>query len=208
MDKSPAISLISLQSVDGRLVSNERIFDKFDREFLQKNSKELPWFLCSGRLQNEFYELHKEDIHTEEKIPVNYVVLDNYQLAPKTLIWLTNRYQHVYIITYVTDNIGYKFKNVEVISYDGQELSSALNKLYLLGCRKLIVYCDGLVNDYLFNHNLIDIVDVYILPRLSGVSNKVGIVDSLNTKIKLKLLRSKISKEESVHLVYKVLYDK
>lgn len=160
--------------------------------------------------------MNRENISID-KIPVDFVIIDNTHLNQTWIQNLLNKVQKLYLITTNKNHIAFSVKNsnLEIIYYpdkiDFKNLFETLKIKYNI--QNITIQSGGTLNSIFFKEKLIDYINIVVAPCIVWGKNTMTIVswDSFETisdleKINvLELIECNKLKNNYLNLKYKVL---
>jgi len=226
--KRAETTLFMLMSVDGKISTGDnderdtdKDFPKIDgvkegrQQYYDLEQETDLWSLNTGRVMAKIGVNEKVD--EPEKMPVNFVLIDNNHLTEKGLKYMANKANKLVVATANLNHPAAKMSldNFEVIMFKNQvdfkDLFAKLKSDY--GCDRLTIQSGGTLNSVLLRDGLVDHLSVVIAPCLIGGKDTATLVDgeSLHSesdllKIRpLQLVECKKLKNSYINLKYDVL---
>jgi 2,5-diamino-6-(ribosylamino)-4(3H)-pyrimidinone 5'-phosphate reductase len=219
-----------LMSVDGKISTGDSDLMDVDKDFPNiPGIKEGLSQYYEIEKQTDFYSLNSGRVFAKigvnekkddpEKIPVNFVVIDNKPHLTETgVVYFAKKSQKLFIVTTNQSHPAFglkeQYRNIEIILYkDHVDLSDLMHRLKTnYSAERLTIQSGGTLNAEFVRLGLVDRVLLVVAPALIGGRNTSTIMDgeSLHSvtelsKIKaLELVQAKPLNNSYVLLEYKV----
>lgn len=226
--KRPVTTLFMLQSLDGKISTG--VGDNFDfdidlpkipgdvseglHQYYEEETETDLWSLNSGKVMAKIGANTKD---MPEKLPVNFVVIDNHNLTEHGVRFMSHKAKQLVIVTsnnrHPVFGLQSELGNITVIQYKGILKPKVLmNSLYNLGCDALTIQTGGTLNNLFLRSKVIDRINVVVAPILIGGKDTPTLFDgadinNLSDLGSLKLLEVKQMKNSYLQLKYEVTYD-
>ena len=225
MDR-PITTLFMLSSVDGKISTGATDNLDVDKDFPKiagvreglhqyyeiEQTTDL-WSLNSGRVQAKIGANTKP---MPEKIPVSFVLIDNFHLTERGVRYFCALSQKFVLITTNPNHPAYTVNadNLAIVFQEKLCLKSALALLKKdFGCERLTIQSGGTLNALFLKDKLFDYVDVVVAPVLVGGKDTSTLIDgkSFTTEDELaglgvlQLINCTVLENSYLRLQYKVI---
>lgn len=226
--KRPITTLFILMSVDGKISTGDTDVLDFDRDLpgidgvkeglhqyydLEKQTDACS--LNTGRVMTKI-GVNERDT-TPEKIPVDFVVIDNQpHLTDKGIKYLSKWVKTLYLVTNNSQHPAYmcELENVRTVGFDGEiNFASLFNRLKSeYGIEHITVQSGGTLNAELIRKGLIDHLSIVVAPVVVGGAStptladgeSLHTLDDLHNLKALELVSCTTLKHSYTHLLYDV----
>ena len=189
MDR-PITTLFMLSSVDGKISTGATDNLDVDKDFPKiagvreglhqyyeiEQTTDL-WSLNSGRVQAKIGANTKP---MPEKIPVSFVLIDNFHLTERGVRYFCARSQKFVLVTTNPNHPAYTVNadNLAIVFQEKLCLKSALAILKTdFGCERLTIQSGGTLNALFLKEKLFDYVDIVVAPVLVGGKDTSTLID-------------------------------
>ena len=229
MKKRPITTLFMLESLDGKISSGNTDEVDADKDWCEIDGvKEglhqyyeieaiTDYFsLNTGRVMAKIGVNDRKGYH--DKVEVKFVIIDNKpHLNENGIDYLCNWVESLILVTTNKNHIAYslidKYDNLDILYYEELELTRLLEDLYSkYNAERLTIQSGGSLNGLFLRNNLIDYVNIVIVPLLVGGKDVSTLIDGeaisnskeLNKLKALELIESNQFDNSYVQLKYKV----
>lgn len=228
MKKRPITTLFLLMSVDGKISSGASDMLDVDKDwctipgvkeglhqYYEIEETTALWSLNTGRVMEKIGVNSRID--TPQKIPCNFVIIDNKpHLNQNGIDYLCRWVNSLYIVTHNTEHpaLTMQRNNLNIIMQNELDLPGLLeilkNKYQV---ERLTIQSGGMMNCEFLRHKLLDYVDIVVAPLLVGGKDTPTLIDgesiSLQSQLdKLGVLwleKSEVLEDSYIRLTYKVI---
>lgn len=204
----PITTLFMLESLDGKISTGnsdnldvDKDFPKIDgvkeelHQYYEIESNTDYFSLNTGKVMAKIGVNDKKEYH--EKIDVNFIIIDNKpHLNEHGIDYLCHWVNKLILVTNNKNHIAYslkeKYSNLEILFYEELDLEKMLEDLYnKYDAKKITIQSGGSMNGRFVRDNLIDYVNIVIVPILIGGKDVPTLVDgeSINSDGELNKLR-------------------
>ncbi len=226
----PETTLFMLSSVDGKISTGDVDVLDVDNDFPKiAGVKEGLRQYYDLEKQTDFFSLNSGKVQAKigvnerdgevEKIPVNFVVIDNEpHLSLNGVNYFLKRGKKLFLVTTNKNHPAFELQdaeNIKIILYDTEiDFIDFFSKLKNdFECNRLTIQTGGTLNAILLRAGLIDHLSIVIAPALIGGKDTATLIDgeSLHSpkelsKIKaLKLIKCDTLENSYLHLQYDVI---
>lgn len=230
MNNTPITTLFMLESLDGKISSGNDDNLDADKDWCQINGvKEGLHQYYEIEATTDFYSLNtgrvmakigvNEKTEYHDKVDCRFIIIDNKpHLNEKGIDYICHWVDKLILVTTNKNHIAYslreKYENLDILFYDDLDLNALLTDMRKkYNAEAITIQSGGTLNGKFLRENLIDYVNVVIVPLLVGGKDTSTLIDgeSINSskelsKLKaLKLIECKELENSYIQLKYKVI---
>lgn len=228
MKNRPVTTLFLLMSVDGKISSGASDMLDVDKDwctisgvkegihqYYEIEETTALWSLNTGRVMEKIGVNSRTD--TPEKIPCNFVIIDNKpHLNQNGIDYLCRWVNKLYIITDNTKHpaLNMHRDNLNILMQNELDLPGLLEILKdKYQVEQLTIQSGGMMNCKFLRHKLIDYVDIVVAPLLVGGKDTPTLIDgeAISTQSQLdklgvlELKECKVLENSYIRLTYQVI---
>ena len=227
--KRPTTTLFMLESLDGKISSGNNDSLDADKDFCRINGVKEGlhqyyeiecttdyYSLNTGRTMEKIGVNNKKEYHN--KVEVNFIIIDNKpHLNENGIDYICHWVEKLILVTTNKNHIAYslkdKYDNLDILFYEELDLKKLLEDLYSeYNVDKLTLQSGENLNGLFVRENLIDYVNIVIVPLLVGGKDVSTLIDGkviendreLDKLRALELIEFNKLEDSYVQLKYKV----
>lgn len=230
MNNTPITTLFMLESLDGKISSGNDDNLDADKDWCQINGvKEGLHQYYEIEATTDFYSLNtgrvmakigvNEKTEYHDKVDCRFIIIDNKpHLNEKGIDYICHWVDKLILVTTNKNHIAYslreKYENLDILFYDDLDLNALLTDMRKkYNAEAITIQSGGTLNGKFLRENLIDYVNVVIVPLLVGGKDTSTLIDGESissskelSKLKaLKLIECKELENSYIQLKYKVI---